>query len=266
MPAEYVVDAYNSSHASENKIHDDRVAQRFGFTGGLVPGVDVYAYMTHPAVERWGLDWLRHGSADVRFVKPVYDGHRAVITARDATGGTLEISVESDGLHCASGTAELPMAQIAPAIGDFAAVSPPQPQARPEACHSTLGVGRRLGMHARVLTADTAAAYCRDVRDELAVYGREGVVHPGWILRACNAVLVDSVVLGPWIHVGSRVQNFDCVHIGEEITARAIVVANTEKKGHQFVDLDVIVVASGERVAARVKHVAIWKLREGGNA
>ena len=43
----YRVEAFNTAKASENKIHDDAVAHRFGFAGGLVPGVDVYAYMTH---------------------------------------------------------------------------------------------------------------------------------------------------------------------------------------------------------------------------
>ena len=43
----YRVEAFNTAKASENKIHDDEVARRFGFGGGLVPGVDVYAYMAH---------------------------------------------------------------------------------------------------------------------------------------------------------------------------------------------------------------------------
>jgi len=45
----YRVSAYNTSKQSENKIHDDAVAKRFGFSGGLVPGVDVMAYMLQPA-------------------------------------------------------------------------------------------------------------------------------------------------------------------------------------------------------------------------
>ena len=43
----YSVVAYNTARDSENKIHDNTVARRFGFSGGLVPGVDVYAYMAH---------------------------------------------------------------------------------------------------------------------------------------------------------------------------------------------------------------------------
>jgi hypothetical protein len=50
----YRVEAFNASKEAENKIHDDTVARRFGFRGGLVPGVDVYAYMTHLPVLRWG--------------------------------------------------------------------------------------------------------------------------------------------------------------------------------------------------------------------
>ena len=36
----YSVDAYNLAKNSENKMHDDSVARRFGFQGGLVPGVE----------------------------------------------------------------------------------------------------------------------------------------------------------------------------------------------------------------------------------
>ena len=43
----YRVSAYNTAKQSENKMHDDTMARRFGFSGGLVPGVDVMAYMMH---------------------------------------------------------------------------------------------------------------------------------------------------------------------------------------------------------------------------
>ena len=71
LPA-HLVRAYNTAATSENKIHDDAVAQKFGFTGALVPGVEVYAYMAHMPVARWGRAWLEGGDADCRFLKPVY--------------------------------------------------------------------------------------------------------------------------------------------------------------------------------------------------
>ena len=53
--------AFNTATASTNKIHDDDVAQQYGFRGGLVPGVDVYAYLTHVPVREWGRTWLEDG-------------------------------------------------------------------------------------------------------------------------------------------------------------------------------------------------------------
>ena len=81
----YSVAAFNTSRDSENKMHDDTVAQRFGFSGGLVPGVDVYAYMAHPAVARWGRPFLEAGSLEARFLKPVYDGETALRPASRPT-------------------------------------------------------------------------------------------------------------------------------------------------------------------------------------
>ncbi len=103
----YRVEAYNLSHASENRIHDDATAQRFGFTGGLVPGVEVFAYCCHPPVEKWGRDFLSRGEVSVGFQKPVYDGRVATVTAVPEADG-LALSVESEGVACAAGFARLP--------------------------------------------------------------------------------------------------------------------------------------------------------------
>ena len=70
----YRVRARNTSVDSENKIHVDAVAASYGFRGALVPGISVYAYMSVPLVERFGLDWLERGSMQVKFHQPFYDG------------------------------------------------------------------------------------------------------------------------------------------------------------------------------------------------
>ena len=86
-PGDHKVVAYNTAKTSDNKIHDDDVARQFGFSGGLVPGVDVYAYMTHPAVACWGQDWLERGWMSVRLQKPVYEGAEVVVRADLAAEG-----------------------------------------------------------------------------------------------------------------------------------------------------------------------------------
>src|ERR1700754_1697297 len=95
----YRVTAHNTSKQSENKIHDDAVARRFGFSGGLVPGVDVMAYMMHLPVRKWGRAFLERGLIEARFVKPVYDGEIADITGKESDG-VLSIEVESRGELC----------------------------------------------------------------------------------------------------------------------------------------------------------------------
>ena len=82
----YRVSAYNTSKFSENKIHDDAVARKFGFSGGLVPGVDVFAYMVHLPVAKWGRAFLERGLIEARFVKPVYDGEIAHVSGEESNG------------------------------------------------------------------------------------------------------------------------------------------------------------------------------------
>jgi len=77
----YYVSAHNLAKSSENKIHDDSVAQRFGFRGGLVPGVEIFAYMSHMPVVKWGRSFLLFGAMEARFTKPVYDGELACVAA-----------------------------------------------------------------------------------------------------------------------------------------------------------------------------------------
>src|SRR5207248_5678514 len=118
----YRVQAYNTAKQSENKMHDDTVAKRFGFSGGLVPGVDVMAYMIHMPVAKWGRDFLERGLIDARFVKPVYDGETADVTAEESSG-VLSIEVKSRGQLCATGRASLPASAPAASIADYREVA-----------------------------------------------------------------------------------------------------------------------------------------------
>src|ERR1700689_994846 len=140
----YHVSAYNTAKSSENKIHDDATAKRFGFKGGLVGGVHVYAYMSHMPVQLWGRAWLERGTGEARFGKPVYEGDIAEITAaEDATGMSLQ--VDSGGQLCATGRADLPAdASDLLNVADFRAV--PARTERAPADEQSLKVGAWLGM------------------------------------------------------------------------------------------------------------------------
>jgi acyl dehydratase len=256
----YAVSAYNSARLSENQIHDDDVARKLGFGGGLVPGVDVYAYMTHMPVAVWGRDWLARDRTECRFFKPVYDGETATVTAREDESG-LAIEVTSKGELCATGHAALPAAPPAVAgLEEIAGAVPPD--IRPAADEATLAEGARLAIRPLQVSAAFAAQYLQDLRETDPLYRRDGLAHPGIILRTMNWALVQSVILGPWIHVGSKVQHFSPVAVGETVSAQARVVANYEHKGHRFVELDGLVLADGARPVARITHTAIYRPRQ----
>src|SRR5436190_3004149 len=181
----YSVVAYNTAKDSENKIHDDAVAKRFGFTGGLVPGVDVYAYMAHLPVARWGRDFLQRGSLQARFLKPVYDGKIAIVAGAETDGG-LDIEVRSRDELCATGHATMTRTQ-APALDTFeetAAVAERSP-----ADEASLRVGRRFGIKPLSITKEWAARYVEDVRERDPLYVREGLSHPGQLPRLFNWAL-----------------------------------------------------------------------------
>ena len=255
----YRVTAYNTSKQSENKIHDDTVARRFGFSGGLVPGVDVMAYMMHLPVAKWGRAFLERGVIEARFVKPVYDGETAELTGVE-TDGVLSIEVQSRGQLCATGSASLP--ETAPAISmaeykEVAAVTERKPVNA-----ASYEVDKWLGTVPRDWAGDAAREYLADIRESDPIYAQDGLGHPGLLQRVMNKVLVDNAILGPWIHVGSRMQLRSASRTGDVLTARAKVTGNYDKKGHRFVELDALVVANGKTPLAHCHHIAIYQPRE----
>ena len=100
------------------------------------------------------------------------------------------------------------------------------------------------------------------MRESLALYADEGLVHPGTILHIGNWALRHNVVLGPWMHVGSRMQHFAAARVGDELSARALVTGNYERKGHRFVELDALVYAKRTHPVARIAHTAIYRPRQ----
>jgi acyl dehydratase len=251
--------AYNTAKLSENKMHDDTVAKRFGFSGGLVPGVDVMAYMMHLPVAKWGRAFLEHGLIEARFVKPVYDGEMTDVTGEESDG-VLSIEVESRGELCATGTASLPASAPSLSMADYRDIAAAT-ERRPVSTAS-YELGKWLGTLPRAWANEAATEYLTDVRESDAIYAREGLGHPGLLQRVMNKVLVDNAILGPWIHVGSRMQLLSAAASGDELTARAKVTGNYEKKGHRFVELDALVVANGRTPLAHCQHIAIYQPRE----
>jgi acyl dehydratase len=263
---EYRVKARNTSEDSENKIHDDAVARQHGFRGGLVPGATVYAYMTHPLVEAFGAAWLERGTATVRFMKPVLDGEEVAVsgavTGRDAKGVTASVVAgTAEGGECATMQVTLPAGSPTPLnLALYRAA--PLPAERPAATREHLGAQEALGTPVETYDEGRAAEYLQAMSDALPLYrGAHAWVHPAFLLHQANRALSRNVRMGPWIHVGSTVRHLGGARVGETLAARGRVRSLFEKKGREFVELDLAIGAGDRpRPVAHVLHTAIYRL------
>jgi len=267
--ASYRVTAANSAAASENKIHDDTVAQQYGFAGGLVPGVTVYAYMMRPVAEALGREWLERGTATVRLLKPFYEGEvvtvETTVTSVDDRVVALDVGARNPaGELCASGTATLPN-QVAepPDVSRFPHA--PRPAERPPVSEEVLRNISVLGSIDEEYAAEAASRFVAEINDDLPLWrGAEAPAHPGFLIRYANAILSTNVLLNPWIHVSSEVTNYRPVRPGTHLSVRGRVTDLFERKGHKFVRLDMLVVDGAERPVMLVDHTAIYEPRRVG--
>ena len=262
---EYHVKARNTSSSSENKIHDEQIAREYGFRGALVPGVTVYAYMTHPLVEAFGAAWLERGTANVRFLKPIHDGEEVrlagVITSRDAKIITASVTATTTvGGECATLSATLPAGTPVPVnLAQYPVA--PLPTDRPLVTREHLASLAALGTPINPYDGERQAEYLERVSDGLALYrGARGWAHPGFFLDQANKALSQNVRMSPWIHVGSVVRHLGGARVGEILSTRGKVRSLFEKKGKEFVEADLVLVAGERRPVAHVLHTAIYRL------
>ena len=268
MVLTYRVRARNTSADSENRIHDDAIAASFGFRGGLVPGVTVYGYMTVPIVEQFGLAWLERGSMQVKFHQPFYDGEEVIVRAEtDASADPINVAITAgreDGIACATALAT---------VNDRSAwLGEPRLEAYPEAPLPTIESrpvpsGERL-VPGTVLGTLTEAMSLPDktlldnLDERLEIYtGSDAVAHPFTLLGLANQILVRNYKLGPWIHAASDLINWSAARDGEEVSVRGRIADCFERKGHEFVVLDLLLVAEGTRIVQQARHTAIYRPR-----
>jgi hypothetical protein len=261
--------AFNQATASENKIHSDEVARRYGFRGGLVPGVTVYAYLVHPALASWGLYWLERGTATVALKKPLYDGGRFHVDLKADGASAYDGEVcDEGGVVCAEGRVALGDGGGAPARRGDAPV--PAADARPEATRAALEALRERGsgaVHLRWTGEGTLERYTVALDDmpDLARPDRGGFAHPAFSLGLANTALAANVSLGPWIHVASEVRHHAAIPLDSALCIESRVTDLFARGGHEFVDLDVAVFRDDIPVLS-ASHRAIYRIRPAAQA
>jgi acyl dehydratase len=253
----YQVIAKNHSEASENRIHSDDVARRYGFRGALVPGVAVYGYLTHPLVERFGERWLSESVNDVRFLKPAYDGDRLDIALDEGADPLTVTCTNQLGEHLATLTTRMS------ALPDIEPQSvfdgPRKPSGRVPMDWDNVVVGQVFPAWHWQITEDANDVVRRQVADELPIY--RSAAHPHGLLQIANRALVREFVMPAWIHVGSEIRARAMPRVNDTLEIRAAVLDKWERKGHQFVKLYLTYLRDSE-ITIEVIHTAIFRVAE----
>ncbi len=261
--------AVNTAAASANKIHDDAEAQRYGYRGGLVPGVTLYAYLTQLAAPYFGPDWLGQGAASIRLIRPVYEGEMVTCEAEPLAGeGGPELRLrclQAGGQVAAEGSASLPRTPLTPP----ADLLPIPRRAAPEPMPDITVVQPPQGVHLAPLVTfvsrSDAAAYAEETDDPSPWYrtGVDGggvIVPSGWIAGRQARLLRHSFAMGPSIHVASVIQHLAPARADAEYVTGGIIRETYERKGNTYLTLDALTTADGVPVAY-IRHTTIYRVR-----
>jgi len=237
-PTTWTVQAQNLPEHENNPIHTDEGARAEGFTSALVAGVTTYAYLTHPLVAAWGLDWLTHGGGEVRFRAPVFaDAEVHCVPTTDASGAVTVDAICPDQERNPRAT--------------FVAVrdAGPAPAMRP---------GEQLPSRRFTLGDEFAADYARRAGDDLTLYDDLGIAHPVTWLQIANRVFSTDLVNGSWIHTRSIVRHHAPGPIGATIDVHATVVERVQRRGTRAI-ADIRLELDGQPIAT-LEHEAIIDL------
>ena len=253
----YSIETFNDAENSENRIHSDEMALRFGFKGALVAGVVVFGHMTYLPVKTGGRDWLTVNRAEVRFLKPAYDGEMLAITREGTAEGSDTKCFNPDGELLSTMTSEPGKTEVdskhnIPAADEIVE--------RKEITWDNLTLNQPAPAYRWQADADLNQKLVTQLRDDLEIYqGKDACVHPFWMLRQCNSAFSRSFILPAWIHVGSKMTFHQPLLVGQDIEVRMIPVKKWERKGHEFTTLYIAFLVDRE-VFVEVEHTSIYKI------
>lgn len=282
MISNWFATAFNQVPHSANEIHGDKVAKDFGFKGGLVPGVTVSAYLLHPAIEAWGLDFLSRGHANVRVGSPLYDEDEfeveievetelsKVASEQENTTSFKAKLTRAEGM--VSANAEVRLATLeqlaaAPVMRGDSIANEDTPAV--EATPDNMAKLRESGCHAVKFhwrDGHEMKAYLHNPMDmpQLLRVGGDGggYANMSFILGCSNWILARVAHMNPWVHLETTSQNFAPIPIDTKLIAEMEVLDFYQKKGHEFVDVRVnLFNARSGKCYSAIDLRAIYKLR-----
>jgi acyl dehydratase len=233
----FSVNARNLAEHTGNAIHTDAGAKAAGYPAALVAGVTTYAYLTHVPASAWGLEWVRSGSAHVRFLAPVCAGDRIDCTP-SVDGAATVVNAVVDATVRASCSVQ----RVADAIESVSTTDERLPTIEVPLVDLMDNYGTRCG-------------------DPLSLYDEHGIVHPAvWPVLA-NRTTSQHLVTGSWIHTRSLITHLGLANVGSTAEVAATVTKRFTTTAGERAIIDVRISVDGKPVA-QLEHESIVSLVE----
>ena len=263
MNLEHTVVAFNDAESSDNRMHSDEMAQRFGFRGALVPGVTVYGYMTLPLIREFGESWLGASTSEVRLIKPAYHLERLDIRGAAGTESTDNVVVEAwdpHGVRIATVQSSVGPAEIS---GPWDLKPAQKNPDRAEICWENVELETPFAAMHFNPTRDDNLGLAEMLGDTLPLWGEgeQPPLHPFDIARMTNRAFTNVWHMPAWMHVGTVFRHHRVIRIGDPIEMRTMVADKWERKGHQFARLYIAMLVDGQP-AVEAEHTAIFKVAD----
>lgn len=260
--------ARNYATTHENRIHDDDVAAKFGFKGGLVPGVTVFGLTSIPVTQAQGASCLTGHTLHTRFLKPAYHNETLqVFTATEKNVTDAKCFNADNQLLC---TLQV-VPGVAPSqLNDFGFDLNSQAIAssrenRPEISSSSIHVNEPFPVRPWRPTLEDNAQFAAEVDDAnplfsaTAANANQPLVHPHLFLSQANMVLMDEFEMPAWMHVGSEVRLHAPLVVNREYRVFAQPIKQWERKGHEFITVYMAFEHEGAAVT-EILHTAIYRI------
>jgi acyl dehydratase len=228
--------AQNLPEHARNPIHTDAGAQAAGFPAALVAGVTSYAYLTHPLVVRWGIEWVASGSATVRFHRPLFAGD--LLTCEVGEHGVT-------GWVSAPDDRRVEVTARRPSAGR---------NGEPESSD-----GEALQPLTVTLDGEFGSGYGERAGDDFCLYRDHGIVHPAVWPALANNVVHEQLAQGSWVHTRSTIRHHRAAREGAQAAVFAQVRRRFSTRHGNRAVLDVRVEVDGETVAT-LEHEALISL------
>ena len=258
--------ALNTAPDSDNQIHGDEMAKEFGFKGGLVPGVTVSAYLLHPIIEKWGLDWLEKGWAKCKITSPLYNKEKFSVFFNEVSENKISsILRNSNQLVTANAEAALiENIQETPKMrGDkIATVNFQGPKASRDVWMKLKKDGCMAFEY--FWGGKNPLIYLRDQNNlpDLLNPSKKGFSNLSFLLGCSNWALASNAYMNPWIHLQTSSQNYQALPFNSSVISEIQVNDIFEKKGHEFVDVEVNLFKKEEKTCIMtINLLSIYKVR-----